>query len=180
MDIEKYREAFSVINQYTKVTKFRNFQYRLLLGKIILNVDLYDWNLIVSNCCTFCESDLEDTFHLFYLCHKVKPLIDLFYELCFSSGLDVTRNILDFLFNTVVNPKYHIINFLCIYVKQFIYKNRCQNKRISVQKFMVELELHQKIEYEIAKQELKVHKHVKRWSPIFYFPENIATQENII
>ena len=50
-----YTKAFLRIDKMTKVSKLRDFQYRLLLGKIICNEELLSWGIKESNLCTFCE-----------------------------------------------------------------------------------------------------------------------------
>ena len=174
VDLEKYRDAFMTIFSCTNVSKLRDFQYRLLLGKIILNVDLYAWDISDMRECTFCKKEDEDTFHIFFLCEYVKPLINFFYEICFNCGLDANRNILNFLFNTVVEKKNHIVHFLCIFIKQYIYRMRCLGKKPTVKSLIIQIELHHTIELSIARSVHKVVKHNKKWSPIYLTPNVIS------
>ena len=74
--VEKYRERWSSrenlditkdefvkmfvnIPLYTKVSKYRDFQYRLNLGKIITNCDLKEWGLVECDLCSFCKKERE-------------------------------------------------------------------------------------------------------------------------
>ena len=50
---DQYLKAFKYYNYCTDVTKLRDFQYRLLLGKIVMNEDLYSWDITNENKCTF-------------------------------------------------------------------------------------------------------------------------------
>ena len=64
----EYKRCFSLLYHITKNVKLRNFQYRLLLNKIITNVDLNAWKIIESSSCTFCGNQVETITHLLYSC----------------------------------------------------------------------------------------------------------------
>ena len=166
IEIEKYREAFQILHICTNISKFRDFQYRLILGKIVLKVDLMEWDIVDNNLCRFCDAEVEDVFHVFYLCRTIQPIINLFYELCFNAGLDVNRNILNFIFNTIVESKTHIIHFICVFIKQYLYRCICQNIKPNIHRLWIEIELQSRIERTIAVSEHKLIKHNKKWSPI--------------
>ena len=72
----------------------------------------------------------------------------------------------NFILGTMVEPPSHIINFINVFAKQLIYKCRCQKKKVTVAKFIVELELQQQIEISVSKLENTVGKHMKRWGTI--------------
>ena len=62
------------INRVTNIVKYRSFQYRLLQRCIITNVRLYQWKIIDSNKCTFCNDSEESVKHLFFECDIVQEL----------------------------------------------------------------------------------------------------------
>ena len=49
-----YQKSFSDLYKITKITKLRDFQYRLLLNKLVTNVHLYEWGRTDSELCQFC------------------------------------------------------------------------------------------------------------------------------
>ena len=69
--------------------------------------------------------------------------------------------------NLNCNP-YHIINFVVIFAKQYIYKNKCLGKVPALDVFQTELETIQKVElYKVKYNCKKLRNHVKKWSPIY-------------
>ena len=89
LDFQDYQREFSRLYKYTKRTKFRDFQYRLLLGKIVTNRDLLNWGIKDSNLCELCKKEIESVVHLFCECEKVKPIRDFIYE--FDDGESVLK-----------------------------------------------------------------------------------------
>ena len=75
-DTDHYKMAFRYIYRCSKITKYQDFQYRLLLGKIVTNDDLFTWGKIDSPHCTFCNLERETIQHLFYTCKYVEPLLE--------------------------------------------------------------------------------------------------------
>ena len=74
MTEEMYQAKFGAIKQVTSIVKYRDFQYRLLLHKIVTNKDLASWNVIESKLCSFgCQQD-EDIIHLLYSCSYVQQI----------------------------------------------------------------------------------------------------------
>ena len=107
--------------------------------------------------------------HVFFNCTKVTPLINLFEELCHTNSIDITCNEENFILNTFSVNDCHIINFMAIILKQWIYRQRCLKKPLSVHRFITEFESHHDVEFCIEKIRCNVTKHIKRLSPIFIF-----------
>ena len=170
LSYDDYLNEFNRLYQYTKRTKFRDFQYRLLLLKIITNTDLYEWGLISYDYCEFCKVSIETTTHLFFECPKIQPLLLYFYEeLGKKNGINLENNMLSFLFSHVHEKASHIMNFVCTFLKQFIYKTRCSKTQPNVIKFIKELEYYHTIEKQIAISESRLMNHYRVWSPIVEF-----------
>ena len=51
----RYQKVFINLYRATKVTKYRDFQYRLLLNKLVCNRELYKWEKRADDLCTFCR-----------------------------------------------------------------------------------------------------------------------------
>ena len=166
LNYEDYVSYFGRLYYCTKMTKYRDFQYRLNLGKIILNSDLYDWKLMDSKACTFCGTQDETMVHLFWHCEMSKHIIAVFERICEMNKLEYELNIYSWLFNTVGNNKSHIINFVAILAKQYLYRSRCGKIIPSSHAFLKELENLFQVESAIAKVCNKIRKHEKKWGPL--------------
>ena len=169
LDFEKYHKSFSYLCKTTRVTKFRDFQYKLILGKIVLNSDLFSWHMKVTDKCSWCNTEWELTLHFFYHCKIVAPLITWLQDVCKVNDICSRINDIDFVLNTSNDNPTHVINFISIFMKQYMYKNRCLKRKPTLNGFLIELELHHKIEYTIVINECKLGKHMHRWSPIYKF-----------
>ena len=171
-DWETYIDAFKELTVCTKVSKFRDFQYRLLLGKIINNKMLYKWKIVDSEMCTLCNDCIESTTHLLVNCKKVKPIYQFIKEVANTTGIILELDENSILCSKVCGKRGHIFNFICTVAKQFIYRHRCMKTTISVKKFISEIEMLHRIEWEIAKSEQRLTKHEQKWSPMFEFEEH--------
>ena len=69
-----FKKCFSATKVYMNNVKFRDFHYRMLLGKIPTNRDLYTWKLRVNANCSFCEASDETLQHIFIDCKFVKRI----------------------------------------------------------------------------------------------------------
>ena len=73
---DTYVKYFNNIYACTQVTKLRDFQYRLLLRKIVLNTQLFRWNIHNNKLCRFCETHDETITHFFYNCSFSRKIWD--------------------------------------------------------------------------------------------------------
>ena len=177
LEFDVFFLEFKQLYKYTKRTKYHDFQYRLLLHKIIVNQDPAEWKIKESGYCTFCFKEIETLSHLFCKCEIVKPVVKYFLEdVCNISRPVETQ---DILFSNIHTVDSHVYNFVCTFLKQFIYKCRCKSIQPTTNKFVIELKYYHNIELAIAKQENKLFKHVKYWSPIFTY-DNKYTQTHPI
>ena len=107
--------------------------------------------------------------HLFFSRIKVQPLLEMLHEICRNNDIVTNEHWLAFIFNySHENPK-HIINFVTIFLKQYIYACRCQGRIPRVPKFVYRLEMYHLTEYYSAKTNGQIKKHEKRWDPIIKF-----------
>ena len=88
LEIVRYREMFGLFRKCTHITKFRDFQYRLLLKKITTNLELFNWGKIDSNACEFCKVEIETIMHLLLQCNKIVSLIHLFIDICNKANVN--------------------------------------------------------------------------------------------
>ena len=139
------------LHKCTKVAKYQDFQYRLLLSKITLNAGLTNWGILDDKSRTFCESEEETIQHLFGNFSKVQPFIEHLYQLCELSETDFSMSLQDLLFNAVDKDPRHILQYVIAFMKQHIYRCRCQKEKLHLPKFAIELAYIECIENTIAK-----------------------------
>ena len=157
--------------QITYVTKLRNFQYRLLLNKVITNQDLYYWNLKNSPVCNFCKSENEDIIHCLIECQFSKQLWTYFFEFLTNLCIEYNGDVKSIMLNRIHNKTNHVVNRCCLLLKQFIYRKRCQNKIPYYEQFVVEIEIQHNIERAYAKVKNKINTYSQRWGPIVQLDE---------
>ena len=171
VDYDKYREGFRILQTCTKISKFRDFQYRLLLNKLVCNVHLWEWGKKENGLCTFCKVEVETTRHILFKCELIQPLLKFVTDLANENDITIEINETNFIVNSVHSNATHVINFVCLMLKLFIYCHRCKGKIPRKEKFVTELILQHDIEFANAKRSRLVYKHRKRWSPIIIFED---------
>ena len=164
----EYKRAFNDLYGVTNVTKFRNFQYKLLLGKIVTNTKLKQWNIKNSENCLFCH-EVETVRHCLFECVYVKSIWDKFFEFCTNLNFEVNSNFEKMVLNKIHNVSNHVINLAALILKQLIYKNRCYGKKTVFEQFVVKLEMFHNVEFANAKVKKRAENHIKKWSPIVSF-----------
>ena len=70
-------------------------------------------------------------------------------------------------FNLLHDSPTHIANFICTYVKYYIYTCKIQKKRPNYDTVVRRIEVHQEVEKYNAKKVGMINKHCVRWAPIF-------------
>ena len=70
IDVEEYYNAFKGLYQITHITKYRNFQFRLLLNKIFVNDRLAKWKIKSTTACEYCGNK-QGIIHLMLHCKSV-------------------------------------------------------------------------------------------------------------
>ena len=72
----------------------------------------------------------------------------------------------DVIFNTCHDSVNHVINYIMLIIKQLIYRCRCQNTQISLDKVEAEVKYLYNLEKFNAKKSNVYDKFVKKWSPV--------------
>ena len=125
---EELSNCFKNLYNCTKITKYRNFQYRLLLNKIFTNVDYYNWGLQLSADCNFGCNTEETITHLLYRCDKISDIQQKIRDMCITAEVNYVLDEKSFITNQITEQSTHIIQFICQHAKQFIYRCKCSNK----------------------------------------------------
>ena len=126
-------DCFKMIRCVTNSIKLRSFQYRFLHRALVLNSHLYRWGITTDNKCTFCDRTKETVEHLFWDCEHSQGLwvgIINWTKEYFNIGIDLTYEMV--VFNRVISPNMHFVNFIVLVTKQFIYRERCMKNVLSI------------------------------------------------
>ena len=162
IDYGKYHKRLYAI---TNVPKFRSFQYRVLQRALVTNVQMKHWGMIESDLCSFCGECRESISHLLASCSmvlslwgRVKGWLEVKYE-----GISMEWGIKNIIFNTVARTDRHVINFLVLVTKQYIYRQRCMKSNLSFAELIRIFEKYSRIEKYIAIKHGKLPMYVKKW-----------------
>ena len=127
IEYSQFLQCIADICRVTNITKYRSFQYRLLNRGIVTNIHLKHWNILSSHHCSFCNRSRETYIHLFIECEKVQPLwikLEAWLEHNFNAG-SIEFGLDTVIANKIMGNPSHLYNFVCLLMKQFIYKHRC-------------------------------------------------------
>ena len=149
----------------TNYPKLRSFQYRLIQRAIVNNVHLNRWGIKETDLCTFCNGSAETYTHLFIMCEHVRELwikLEQYMEKynCDTIDFKVDKVLMNLI---IENPK-NVKNFMCLLLKQYIYRKRCYGQKPQFEEFKKEIEKTRKIELYIAKKNDKESKHFIKWN----------------
>ena len=178
-ELDEYEYAFRRIHYVTTITKYRDFQYRLLISAIPANDRLYHWKVVNSQKCNWCE-DKQTIVHLMYTCPKVVQYwqgVFQFIEDKVSYSGELSKTLKDIWLGQVIKTRGHIVNLIILIAKQYLYSRKCLNKDLKSNKLIQLVEDIQRMErYNAYKScnKKKIQIHVKKWHPITgaALPEN--------
>ena len=120
---DKYISAFNNINKITHITKYRDFQYRLLCRTIHANDELYHWKIVPKQDCEYCNNK-QNVIHLMFLCPKIQRIwkeLHKFLSMCTKiDGSEIKLNKPTIMLNNTYPKPKHLLNILTLIVKQHI------------------------------------------------------------
>ena len=155
------------IYRVTNIVKYRSFQYRLLQRGLVTNIQLYKWGVVDSELCSFCNLEQETLMHLFCRCTEVQDLWKKVFSYCREQfNIELQFNEEAVIFNNLVKNKLSAVNFVCLVVKQYIYRQRCLKKNLCFQSLKGIIQYLRNIEKYIAIKNGKIVKHVKKWQQV--------------
>ena len=145
-------------------TKIRAFQYKYLMRIVPNNQFLYKCNISNSSLCDFCSMHVETNKHLFW---------EFQYSRAFWTDLEIFFNekqitvrldykMISFGYTEWSSSSY-LLNFLIIYAKYFIFKNKYSNTIPLFAHFINYLRYIEKVEKVIASAKDKVQIHNEKW-----------------
>ena len=161
----EFSNRFKHIYQCTNIAKYRSFQYRILQRAIVTNIHLEKWNILQTSNCTFCGQEPESLIHLFCTCpyiHDLWTQIKGFLsEKCRGKRIELSPTTI--VMNSLTTPPRHIVNFICIIVKQYIYCQRCFKKSVTFNDVRSKILHVERVEKYIAMRNDKMHIHERKW-----------------
>ena len=173
---EEFTNAFVAIKKLTHITKYRDFQFRLLHSCIYTNSILYYWGKAPTKNCQICNETTKQTIvHLLVECsvtqeiwRKLKNLIETRLQI---SSNDVNFSAKNIFLNMVHAEIIHVINLMTLVTKQYIFYCKCSGKKPSYEGAIAKIRNVKQMEKYNAKIEYKYQKHAKRWSKIDLSPD---------
>ena len=132
-------------------------------------MDLFEWGKVESNLCSLCQRDPESVVHLFLECPKIQSLVNVVKNFVGEfSETDLGNNNFkqNYMFCLVPERLTHIVNFVAIHIKQFIYSCKIHKHGMSKKTWLDNLKLIYQMELANARCEHKGSKVIKKWSPI--------------
>ena len=170
------KSLFKNIKCVSVVPKLRSFQYRLLHGALVLNRQLFLWKIKSSEMCSFCDSEVETIQHLMVECRYVKGIWNRVKELCIQDfNTHINTEGPNILFDSVAKPRKNVCNFICLVVKQYIYRKRCIGERPTFNEVNAHINRYRNIEKYIAIKNDKVEYHCKKWKCTDMSAQNLDT-----
>ena len=138
IELDWFMKSFQRLYRMVKSSKLRDFQYRLNLHKIVAQSDLFTWGKVDHNRCTMCDRTQETVTHLLVTCPKITEVYKTLENRL--KNKDCEFNVKNIIFNYVHRNPYHISNYLCTIVKQFIYRSKCLKVTITKETIFSEIE----------------------------------------
>lgn len=168
INYRKYLRSFAGIIKVTISTMLRDFQYRVLLGKIFTNDILYKWGKLDSDVCTLCNIERDSLVHMLITCDKIKNIWNEFtayIETKYPADAAVcTMDPINIVCNNVHPGLGNVINLLTLVTKQYIYRVKCLRTPLRWDDIVKEFKLIEKIEERIAYNSCKMEKHCTKWN----------------
>ena len=163
---KQFEQAFTNIYLTPNIPKYHSFQYRLLHRAIITNVNLHRWGIRQTDECSFCEKYVETYHHLFWECGYIQELWNMIPDLLNDLQIDaqITLSYRNIVFNTVNNDAKSVVNFICLLLKQYVYRQRCLKKKLVYAEFKKIVLLSKSIERQIAVKNGKMIHFTQKWS----------------
>ena len=165
---EQFREALQNIKVTTKITKYRDFQYRFLISAIFTNDRLYHWKSVESKKCEYCRTEVQTNKHLMFECtniqlwHRFTRFLQKFTDIDTKQLEFKWENIL---INRVHKDRKHIVNYMVLITKQYVFAQKCLGSQIQFPDVISKIEQiyqYEKFNAKGNKQEITVH---NRWCP---------------
>ena len=177
---ERVKQAFKKCYTTTKIIKYRSFQYRLLHNAILLNNRLSHMGITQTPLCSFCKTEIETIKHFFVECKITKKIwndINKYLKQVHDTQIEI--NAPTIILNDCEDGDIYDIRHLYILItKQFLYREKCMQKKPNAASVIAEIEFIHKIEKQEAITKRNSKAYNKRWPDKLNFESDII-QEHI-
>ena len=169
--IKEYYSVFKYLYEFTKVTKYRDFQYRFLLNRIYPNHMLYKWNLKETPKCDYCTCRDQTTKHLFWECPTTNQIVG-FVQKVTQENLTWADWVTCYARRS---PRNQVTSYLILLAKFYIYQCKCGGKTPSIQgvRCLVE-QTYMTERYVLTVNDKNTKMFIERWTPFMEKIENMA------
>ena len=179
---DEYCKAFTNISKVTLITKYRDFQYRLLVSAIFTNNRLYYWKKAETKLCEYCKYDVQTNKHLLIECSYSKNIWRKFIQYI-KHNMFIDTTVIDFndknIMLNLVHPKPgHLINMITLIIKQMLFADKCLGQSHAFERIRNRITELYKLEKYYAKQKNVIHKHETKWSPFTGITNSQSNNEN--
>lgn len=115
-------DAFNVCFKTTNDSSIQWLQYRLLHRILPVNYYLKKINVVSSDCCSFCERDVETIQHVFVSCEKISTIwSNLSMHTYQYTSIRIGFNVINILLGELPLSKDNkVVNFIILYTKQYL------------------------------------------------------------
>ena len=159
---DDYLQLFNRIYKLTDWAKLRDFQYRLLLGKVFTNDTLYKWKIVPTATCGLCRQEKQIVVHLLIQCSQTCPIWLFMQNTCKSSEYSWAKS--DIMGNTVHSKVKHVMNLVVLVTKHYIFQQKCLSNIITVSKW----QQHVRQMYNITRFNDKSNSVTEKWGPVLH------------
>ena len=170
-----WERVYSLAFETTLDTKLREFPYKLLNLIVFTNKKLYQFKMVESPLCVFCNEEEESLERLLYFCKSstffwkelLSWLVDEVNILLNVSHLDILFGKFD------LDKDFLLVNHIILLAKYFIYKCKFSKASPSLTVFKVKLKATYKLELHIAKKNGILINHYKKWDNLLSFSPSL-------
>ena len=174
-NLQEFKKNFINLKCLTKVTKLRNFQYRLLHNKIFCNDVLVHWKKVESNLCNICLNEKQSIVHLLYECIFTRNLIDKIQVEFEKLEIPAKWEIDNIICNTAHEKPVHIANLVVLILKFYVFRCKCSDTIPEYHALWGEIVL----QYRIAiRNSENVKSTIERWSPVIPIIQSFMSKKN--
>ncbi len=163
---DDFSELFTIPKTVTE-TKLQSFQYKILMRIFPCNERLYSWGISTSQLCSLCGK-IDTLEHYFFECVNNKTFwsnIESLIEKVFNVHIPLKKA--DIMFGIphrkTQDNTLHVLNFIIMYAKWFIYINKKDNKPFSNKGFISYLKSVLEVEHQVHISKNKKQEFHKVW-----------------
>ena len=166
-----WEKIYSLSFQTTLDTKLREFQYKVLNRICYTNKMLFNFRIVDSPLCYFCNEEIETLEHFFFYCERVRIFWNEVNNILQSQKLfSIPFDVKDIFFGMVhtVNNKV-LINYIILEGKYSIYRSKLNKSPLFISLFLEKCKRTYQIERFIARNNKLYIFTIKNGSPYSHF-----------